>query len=120
MAVDKERKLDAEFFVGIEGGIINRHSKWFSFGAMCVMDRNRREGFGCSPHFELPEGIITELLNGSELGEVTDKITGQKNSKLGSGTIGFLTRGIMDRANLYVPGIITALVPHLNEKLYFR
>lgn len=114
-----DENLNAEFFVGIEGGIIEMFNKWFALGLMCVIDKNDKVGFGTSPLFELPDSIVKELLNGIELGDVMDKITGDHNSKQKSGAIGFFTNGVMDRKELYVPGIITALIPFLHEALYF-
>ncbi len=119
-ALDKKDGLKSDFFVGIEGGIGKMFSKWFSFGSMCVVDKNGRVGFGTSSHFELPDHIVEELLNGKELGEISDRLTREKNAKQKGGAIGFLTRGLIDRKNLYLPGLIMALVPFVNEDLYFN
>jgi inosine/xanthosine triphosphatase len=115
----KEKNLNARFFVGIEGGIIKLYSKWFASGVMCIIDERGRVGFGMTPHFELPEDITKQLLSGVELGDVMDKITGEYNTKQKSGAIGFFTKGVMDRKNLYVQGLIVALIPFINENLYF-
>jgi inosine/xanthosine triphosphatase len=117
--INEEKKLGAKFFVGIEGGIIKLYSKWFAFGGMCILDDEGRIGFGTSPFFELPECITKHLLNGIELGEVMDKITGDHNTKQKYGAIGFLTKGIMNRKELYIHGLIVALIPFVNKKLYF-
>lgn len=117
--INSEQTLGADYFVGIEGGITNLYSKWFAFGGMCVMDKSGNIGFGMSPHFELPEIMLKEILAGKEMGEVADKFTGEKNTKQKGGTIGFLTSGVMDRKNLYMQGLIVALVPFLNRELYF-
>ena len=118
--INGEKNLGAKFFVGIEGGIIKLYSKWFAFGGMCIIDDKGRIGFGTSPHFELPESIIKHLLNGTELGDVVDKITGEHNTKQKGGAIGFFTKNIMDRKNLYVHGLVVALIPFINENLYFE
>ena len=117
--INEEKKLNAEYFVGIEGGIINIYSRWFAFGGMCVINYEGRVGYGTSAHFELPNNITKKLLEGFELGDVTDMITGENNTKQKGGAIGFLTKGVMDRKNLYVSGLITALIPLINEDLYF-
>ena len=70
--------------------------------------------------FELPLEIIQELKSGLELGEVIDTLTNQKNSKQKGGAIGYFTQNVMTRQILYESGIIVALVPFLNEKLYFK
>ncbi len=118
--INKEKNLGAKFFVGIEGGIIKLYSRWFAFGAMCIIDDRGRIGFGTSPYFELPESIVKYLLNGTELGDVMDKITGEYNTKQKGGAIGFFTKNIMNRKELYVYGLIVALIPFINEGLYFE
>jgi inosine/xanthosine triphosphatase len=118
-AIDGERGLGAEFFVGLEGGAVRRYSRWFALGAMCVMDRKGRTGFGLTPHFELPASVAAQLLGGTELGDVMDRITGEDNTKQKGGAIGFLSKGVMDRKSLYVHGLVAALVPFMNEGMYF-
>ena len=96
------------------------YSKWFCFGGMCIIDNKGQLGFGTSPYFELPDKVIKELLNGVELGEVIDKIMGDHNPKQKGGAIAFFTIGIVKRKDFYVAGLTVALVPFMNEKLYFR
>lgn len=115
---DKEN-LNADFFVGIEGGIAEEFDKWFAFGAMCIIDKNGRKGLGTSPHFELPKDVVDQLLKGIELGDVIDELTSTENSKHHSGAIGFFTKGAMDRKELYVHGLTVAVIPFLHERLYF-
>lgn len=116
----EEKKLKADFFVGIEGGISKLHEKWFALGVMCVINKEGKIGYGTSPLFELPVNITEELLGGTELGDVMDRLTGEGNTKQKGGAIGFFTRGVMDRKELYVHGLVTALIPFLNEELYFK
>jgi len=117
--LNKEKNLGADFFVGIEGGITKLYSKWFTLGVGCVIDNQGRIGYGVSPYFELPENIVEQLLSGNELGEVMEKISGKNNIRQREGAIGFLSKGIMDRKNLYIHSLIVALVPFLNKDLYF-
>ena len=42
----------------------------------------------------------------------------EKNTKQKGGAIGFLTNGVMDRKDLYVQGLIVALVPFIKKELY--
>ena len=118
IALAKSNKTGAEMFVGIEGGVQNLFGKWFAFGAVCIGDLRGRYGYGLSPHFELPEKIIDELKNGAELGHVIDKISAEKDTKRKGGAIGYLTRGVYNRKNLYVNAVIMALVPFLNETIF--
>ncbi len=113
--IDKDKNLIADFFVGIEGGIMEIYSTWFAFGCMCIADKNSTLSFGTSPLFELPDKIIKELLKGKELGLVMDEMTGENNTKHKEGAIGYFTNGVMNRTQLYIPGLITALIPFLHK-----
>ncbi|PKM99127.1 MAG: inosine/xanthosine triphosphatase [Elusimicrobia bacterium HGW-Elusimicrobia-2] len=115
---NKAEKLGADFFAGIEGGIINLHGRWFSFGGVCIMDLSGRKGFGSSSMFELPGSIVRELLAGTELGDVMDKIQNGHNTKQKHGAVGFFTKGRIDRKKFYESGIISALIPFVNRKLF--
>lgn len=118
--LNNTEKLGAEFCVGIEGGIMQIYEKWFAFGCMCVIDEHNNEGFGTSAHFELPEEVTKRLINREELGDVMDDIMKRKNTKQNLGAIGFFTNGVMNRKELYVPGLIAALVPFNHREMYFN
>lgn len=117
--INDEQNLNADFFVGIEGGIVKQYNKWFAFGCMCVVDKNSNEGFGTSPHYELPDFVVEKLLNGIELGDVMDEITNEQNTKQKNGAIGFFTNGVMNRKELYIEGLKVAVVPFLHKNLFF-
>ncbi|MGK9369960.1 inosine/xanthosine triphosphatase [Melioribacter sp. Ez-97] len=114
---DKSERAD--FYVGIEGGITKLYGKWFAFGCMCILDSNKRDSYGLSPFFELPDSITQKLLDGIELGTVMDELTSRENTKQKEGAIGFFTRGVMNRKELYAEGLKTAIIPFLHEKLFF-
>ncbi|MFH1197397.1 MAG: inosine/xanthosine triphosphatase [bacterium] len=118
--LNDENNLGAEYFVGIEGGIQKQFDKWFAFGCMCIIDKNENIGFGTSPHFELPDSVIAKLLSGIELGDVMDEIMKMENTKQKHGAIGYFTNGIMDRKELYLQGLIVALIPLLHKNLFFN
>jgi non-canonical (house-cleaning) NTP pyrophosphatase len=67
----------------------------------------------------LPDSVTRELLAGTELGDVIDWLVGDYNTKQKGGAIAFFTRGVMDREKLYVQGVTLALIPFVNERLYF-
>lgn len=115
-----EQNLGADFFVGIEGGITKQFDRWFAFGCMCIIDKNKNIGFGNSPAFELPNSIVNNLLSGKELGDVMDEIINEQNTKQRGGAIGFFTNGIMNRKELYVEGLKVAIIPFLNKDMFFN
>jgi len=84
---------------------------------------NHKEGktsFGTSAHFELPEVVTKQLLEGKELGHVMDEIMKEENTKQRGGAIAYFTNGKMNRKELYIPGIISALIPFQHTNIYFQ
>jgi len=118
LALNWERNLGAAYCVGLEGGMAEWHGRWLSFGVLCIGDAAGRLGFGVSPMYELPPGIIAALAGGEELGTVIDRLSGQHNTKQRGGAIGYLTQGRVDRRLLYAQGLEMALVPFLNPEMY--
>lgn len=114
--INEQQNLNADYFTGIEGGISKVFNRWFAYGVVCIMDIDGRKGFGTSAHFELPEKVIKEIKNGRELGDVMNDIQNEQNTKQKKGAIGYFTNGIISRKDLYVPGIITALIPFLHKE----
>ena len=118
--INREQDLGASYCVGIEAGIIRLYSTWFAFSVICVMDQEGRMGLGTPPMYQLPDRMAQELLAGVELGEVMDRAMGQENTKQKGGAVAFFTRGLMDRKTIYTLGVTLALVPFINQELYFR
>jgi len=117
--INDEKKIRADLFVGIEGGVSCQFGKWFAFGCMCIMDNENNVGFGLTPHFELPASVVEELQKGAELGDVMDKIQNIENTKQKQGAIGYFTNGVMNRKELYIEGLKVAVVPFLHKKMFF-
>ena len=118
--ISEKENLRAEYFVGIEGGISQLFNKWFAYGCMCVMNKDEQTGFGLSPSFELPPKVVEQLLKGKELGHVMDEIMHEQNTKQRGGAIAFFTNGVMNRKELYIEGLKTAIIPFLHNELFFN
>lgn len=114
MLKDKE----ADFFVGIESGIIQLHKKWFAFGCIYVLNKEGREGYGTTPLFQLPDTVVERLLSKEELGDLIDELTGTEKTKQKKGAIGYFTKDIIDRKRYYMDGLLMALIPFINEELF--
>ena len=118
--INDEQGLNANFFVGIEGGILQLYNRWFQFSVICILDQHHRESFGTTGLYELPNWIVEKLLAGSELGHIIDELAQDSNTKEKQSTIGFLTNGEVDRLKNNTRAITFALVPFLQENLYFQ
>lgn len=79
----------------------------------------REAGYGTSPLFELPEGIAKSLLIEAEVGDEMDNLTGERDTKQEQGAAGYFTRGVMDRERIYIDDLVAALIPFLNEDVYY-
>ncbi len=112
-----ESAPDADFWVGIEGGIEEVNGEMAAF-AWVVIKSKQLIGKSKSGTFFLPKNVAKMIREGKEMGLVNDIIFKQKNSKQNNGAIGILTQNIIDRTQLYEHAIILALVPLKNVGLY--
>lgn len=110
---------DADFWVGIEGGIEAKGAEMESFAWVVVLAQGGRQGKGRSCTFFLAPRIAELITQGKELGEADDIVFGQTNSKQAGGAVGLLTRNVLDRTAYYTDTVIFALIPFKNEQLYF-
>ena len=117
--INGEQHLNADFFVGIEGGILQFHNRWFQGSVIHILDQRHRESFGTTGLYELPNWIIEKLLAGNELGPIIDELVQNSNTAEKQSTIGFLTNGEVDRLQNNTQAITFALVPFLQDNLYF-
>ena len=112
------RDEEADFYVGLEGGVMDVLDKTVTFGAFCIIDRDGKESFGSSPLLPLPPVVLKGLAEGKELGDVMDKLTGGHNTKQKEGAVGFFTKGVVTRKDFYVRGLCVAMAPFLHGELY--
>lgn len=113
----REMMPEADYWVGIEGGVMDRGPHLSGFAWVVVLSEGKR-GVGRSGEFFLPENIAELVRQGVELGEADDRVFSRYNSKQTNGAIGLLTGDAVDRLNLYIPAVIFALIPFKNPELY--
>jgi inosine/xanthosine triphosphatase len=107
-------KLDADFGVGLEGGVVEmpdgtmRTCAWAA-----VVSRSGRHGVGGSLAMPLPVSVAALIRGGMELGHAMDELTRQTNTKHGAGAVGILTAGLVDRQAAYEVLVAYALAPFL-------
>ena len=118
--INDEQHLNANFFVGIEGGVLQLHNRWFQFTVIHILDQQHRESFGTTGLYELPDWIVEKLLAGIELSHIIDELSGDFNTKEKQSASGFLTNGVVDRLLNYTQAVTFALIPFLNDSLYFQ
>lgn len=112
----------ADFWIGIEGGVEEREGDMAAFAWVVVKGRTQDgkiiTGKGRTGTFFLPPAVADLIHQGKELGEADDIIFQRNNSKLENGAVGLLTGNVIDRQQLYEQAVILALIPFKNPTLY--
>jgi hypothetical protein len=83
-----------------------------------VADKQPIFGLAKTANFMLPSNITKLIQSGMELGDADDKVFGRTNSKHGSGTVGILTDGLIDRSAYYEHALALALVSWIRPDVY--
>jgi len=113
----KEEKPNADYWVGIEGGIENTNDGMAVF-AWIVIHSKTQIGLAKTASFFLPPRVQMLVNEGKELGHADDIVFGVTNSKQSSGALGLLTDDVLNRTDLYRPAVIMALIPFLKPEYY--
>lgn len=109
---------NADFWVGIEGGIEKTEAGEMQAFAWIVIKSKLAIGKGKTGTFFLPNPIISLINEGKELGEANDILFGRNNSKQKNGAVGILTGNALDRTDLYAQAVVLALIPFKQAKYY--
>jgi len=113
----KLQHQQADFWVGIEGGIEKDKEEMGVF-AWIVVKSNEISGKTRTSTFFLPKKIVELIDAGKELGEADDIVFGGTNSKQKNGAVGILTGNIIVRTSYYTEAVILALIPFKNPEIY--
>ena len=117
-AFELKRKFpDGKFFVGIEGGIEKSNGAMHAFAWIVILS-DYMIGKSRTATFQLPLQIDKMVDSGLELGDATDVLFNDQNTKIKGGTVGQLTSGIIDRTEYYRHAVVLALIPFVNTPLY--
>ncbi len=124
---------DADFWVGIEGGISELHSalnrttgtettkqdeaELCAF-AWVVVYSSQVCGKSRTGTFILPHALANLVRQGLELGDADDIVFGGENTKQKNGAVGLLTGDAVDRTSFYAEAVVLALIPFKNPEFY--
>lgn len=109
---------DAEYWVGIEGGLEEKNGELEAFAWVIIRSKGGKFGKGRTSTFFLPRRVAELIKQGKELGDASDEVFQEDNSKQKQGTIGLLTENNIDRTKYYIEPVIIALIPFKNPDLY--
>jgi inosine/xanthosine triphosphatase len=109
---------DADYYVGLEGGIESKPGNMEAFAWMVVKSKDGKYGKGRTGMFVLPPRVAELINGGMELGAADDIVFGKTNSKQTNGAVGILTNDVITRSSYYSAAIVLALIPFKNPDLY--
>jgi inosine/xanthosine triphosphatase len=109
----------ADLGVGLEGGVVReadgsvRSCAWAA-----IVDRRGAVSAGGSLAMPLPPAVVALLEAGVELGHAMDQVARTSGTKHGSGAVGLLTAGLIDRQAAYEHLVTYALSRWLGAALW--
>ena len=106
---------DADFWVGLEGGLDTFDGHLMAFAWMVIAGRGDRSSETRSATLPLPPQVQALVSEGLELGEANDRVFSTLNSKQEGGAFGLLTDGLLTRESIYTQTLILALIPFVHE-----
>jgi len=113
----KNNFSEADFWVGIEGGIEKKGNGLTAFAWVVILSENKA-GESRTTTFQLPSKVANLISEGYELGYANDIVFKQTNSKQKHGAVGLLTKNQVDRTGLYQQAVQLALIPFVNTGLF--
>lgn len=108
----------ADYGVGIEGGVDDTEYAMFLCAWIAIINNKGKTSLACTTKIEMPEEIANEIRTGKELGPLMDEITGRTGIKQQEGTIGLLTKGLINRSESFKTAITCAFMKFLNKEYY--
>jgi inosine/xanthosine triphosphatase len=109
---------DADYWVGIEGGLEEKRGDLHGVAWIVVIGRGR-VGKSRTATFVLPQEVARLIREGHELGHADDIVFQRSNSKHDNGSVGLLTADVLNRRLYYEHAVILALIPFKNAHLTF-
>ena len=110
---------NAEFGVGLEGGIVELFEMTYIAGYCAVMNQDLKCHGSWGSLWECPPLVLKQLkTKKKELGAVIDEMSKRTNTKQAEGAIGIFSKGVINRELVTRHTVIYALIPFLNEKFY--
>lgn len=118
LAHAKDILSDADYWVSMEGGIIEHEDTLLATAWFVIEDRSGHIGKARAASFELPPAIVKLIREGVELGYATDQVFSREDTKHEEGSIGILTNNHITRTRYYVHPMICCLIPFVKQELY--
>ncbi len=115
----RREKPDADYFVGMEGGVY-RDFEWEEYWLLGVVYIENTDGvgyFGYSCHLRVPDAVAEGLFDGQwrDLEQVVHALGGEENIGDKQGSFHVWTDGILSRREQFIMATQCAIAPFFNE-----
>lgn len=115
----REIKPDADFYVGIEGGLLGVNDIAWELGWVAIENQKGELHTGISAGIEVKGKVLKAIVAGQELNEVLRDGHGIENAGNSNGFYGVATKDLVTREQAYEEAVIFALAP-FNQPEYFQ
>ncbi|HVV67133.1 MAG TPA: inosine/xanthosine triphosphatase [Candidatus Saccharimonadales bacterium] len=109
----------ADFYVGIEGGLLTVADRTWELSWVAIQDKNGKVFTGVSAGLEVRGKALAAIRGGQELSDVLDSHHGVKNAGQKNGFYGLATNDFITREQACRDAVAFALAPFKNAK-YFK
>lgn len=110
--------LDADYYVGVEGGLLQIEDHAWELSYVVVMDSNGKSSTGLSAGIEMRGKILDSIRNGIELNDILDLDYGFKSSGNANGFYGLTTNDLVTRQSATEQAVLFALAPFLHPEFF--
>ncbi len=114
MEYAKDNNIEADYFMGVESGIINLYDSWFIANAAVIIDKNGYESIGYGPIFPVPDKYVEEIIK-TDFGHVVEKIFNESDLGKTVGGVDGLTNHSISRIQITKEAFIMAMTKHFND-----
>ena len=116
-AVGAREALDADYGVGLEGGLQADGDRWLNCGWVYVISADGTEAMASSLRVVVPPRLMALVLAGRELGDACDDVFGTRQAKHSQGMLGLLSNGVLDRTTVFTHAVVAALTTFAHPEL---
>ncbi len=109
--------LDAHYGVGIEAGVVSFAgcTQVFNVQFCAIMDKEGTLSVGHGPGYVIPNNVLSNLQEGSDLNLEMSRISGIDHISDKIGAVGYLSNGITNRLEITREAVLMALIPRLKQ-----
>lgn len=117
-AIAARSLADADFGVGLEGGVNSEACGLMLLGWVVIVHRDNRESVSCTTKIPLPKSLADRILAGEELGPVMDHVLKTTGTARKGGASGALTAGLVMRQDKFEMAVAYAMSPFVAPQFY--